>query len=97
MKIDDAMIERISRLAYLEFGEKEKEKIRRDLEKILEFVGKLNEIDTEDVDPLVYLSENRDVLRQDIRKTTLTNEEALRNAPETEGHFFRVPKVINKK
>ena len=97
MKIDEPMIEKISRLAYLEFGEEEKEKIRRDLEQILTFVEKLNELDTGDVDPLVYLSENREVLREDKANLTITTEEALLNAPEKNGQFFKVPKVINKK
>ena len=97
MKIDDAMIEKISRLAYLEYGDEEKEKIRKDLEQILQFVGKLNEIDTENVDPLIYLSENMEVLRKDKAKRTISNEEALMNAPEKDGPFFKVPKVISKK
>jgi aspartyl-tRNA(Asn)/glutamyl-tRNA(Gln) amidotransferase subunit C len=97
MKIDDAMIEKISRLAQLEYGDEEKEKIRKDLEQILHFVGKLNEIDTENVDPLIYLSENREVLRKDIAKRTISNEEALMNAPVKDGPFFKVPKMINKK
>ena len=97
MKIDDAMLVKISRLAKLEYGEEEKEKIRKDLEQILQFVGKLNEIDTENVDPLIYLSENMDVLRQDKAKRTISNEEALMNAPEKDGPFFKVPRVINKK
>ena len=96
MKIDDAMIEKISRLASLEFDQDEKEKIRKDLEQILTFVGKLNEIPTDDVDPLIYLSENRDVLRKDEIIVTLNNEEALQNAPQKEGLFFKVPKVIRK-
>ena len=96
MKIDDTMIEKISRLAYLEFGEQEKENIRKDLEQILTFVEKLNELDTENIDPLVYLSENRDVLREDKAVQTITTKEALINAPEKNGSFFQVPKVIKK-
>ena len=96
MKIDDTMIEKISRLAYLEFGEEERENIRKDLEQILTFVEKLNELDTENIDPLVYLSENRDVLREDKATRTITTEEALINAPEKNGSFFKVPRVIQK-
>ena len=96
MKIDDQMIDKISRLAYLEFGEEEKEKIRQDLEQILTFVEKLKELDTEDVEPLVYLSDKTDVLREDRMIQTITPEEALLNAPEKSGRFFKVPKVIRK-
>lgn len=96
MKIDDQIIEKISGLAYLEFGEEEKEKIRQDLEQILTFVEKLRELDTENVEPLVYLSDKTDVLREDRMIPTISAEEALLNAPETSGHFFKVPKVIRK-
>ncbi len=96
MKIDDQMIEKISKLAYLEFGEEEREKIRQDLEQILTFVEKLKELDTENVEPLVHMSDKTDVLREDIRMTTLTTDEALLNAPEKSGYFFKVPKVIRK-
>ena len=96
MKIDDQIIDKISRLAYLEFGEEEKEKIRQDLEQILTFVKKLRELDTENVKPLVYLSDKTDVLREDRMIPTLSTEEALLNAPEKSGRFFKVPKVIRK-
>ena len=96
MKIDDQIIDKISRLAYLEFGEEEKEKIRQDLEQILTFVEKLRELDTENVEPLVYLSDKTDVLREDRMIPTLSTEEALLNAPEKSGRFFKVPKMIRK-
>ena len=96
MKIDDQIIEKISGLAYLEFGEEEKEKIRQDLEQILTFVEKLKELDTENVEPLVYLSDKTEVLRDDRMIPTLSTEEALLNAPEKSGRFFKVPKVIRK-
>jgi aspartyl-tRNA(Asn)/glutamyl-tRNA(Gln) amidotransferase subunit C len=96
MKIDDQMIEKISRLAYLEFGEEEKEKIRQDLEQILTFVEKLKELDTENVEPLVYLSDKTDVLREDNAIQTITADVASLNAPERTVDFFTVPKVIRK-
>jgi aspartyl-tRNA(Asn)/glutamyl-tRNA(Gln) amidotransferase subunit C len=96
MKIDDRMIEKISGLARLEFGKEEKERIRQDLEQILTFVEKLNELDTENVEPLVYLSDKTRVLREDRVEVSITHEEALMNAPDRSGRFFRVPKVIRK-
>jgi aspartyl-tRNA(Asn)/glutamyl-tRNA(Gln) amidotransferase subunit C len=96
MEIDDQMIDKISGLAYLAFGAAEKEKIRMDLEQILTFVEKLKELDTENVEPLVYLSDKTDVLREDKKITTLGTEEALRNAPERSGPHFKVPSVIRK-
>jgi len=96
MKIDDQIIDKISGLAHLEFGEEEKEKIRQDLEQILTFVDKLKELDTENVEPLVYLSDKRDILREDRMIPTISIDEALLNAPEKSGRFFKVPKVIRK-
>lgn len=96
MKIDDQMIDKIARLAYLEFGEEEKEKIRKDLEQILTFVEKLKELDTENVEPLVYLSDKTDVLREDRMIPSISTEEALLNAPQKSGRFFKVPQVIRK-
>jgi aspartyl-tRNA(Asn)/glutamyl-tRNA(Gln) amidotransferase subunit C len=96
MKIDDKMIEKISGLARLEFKEGEKEKIRQDLEQILTFVEKLNELDTAKVEPLVYLSDKTEVLREDRAEESISHEEALLNAPEKSGRFFMVPKVISK-
>ena len=96
MKIDDKMIGKISSLAYLEFKEEEKEKIRQDLEQILTFVEKLNELDTEKVDPLIYMSDKTDVLREDRAVKSISHEEAMSNAPAKSGRFFKVPKVIRK-
>ena len=96
MKIDDRMIEKISALAYLEFNKEEKGKIRHDLEQILTFVEKLNELDTENVEPLIYLSNNKKVLREDQVIPSVNTEEALMNAPDRNGPFFKVPKVIRK-
>lgn len=96
MKIDHQMIDRISRLACLAFGEEEKEKIRQDLEQILTFVEKLKQLDTENIEPLVYLSDKSDVLREDIMTPSISTEEALMNAPQISGRFFLVPKMIRK-
>jgi aspartyl-tRNA(Asn)/glutamyl-tRNA(Gln) amidotransferase subunit C len=96
MTIDDRMINKISKLAYLEFEAEEKEKIRKDLEQILSFMEKLKGLDTENVEPLVYLSDRTDVLREDRILQTISNQEALINAPERNGRFYKVPKVIRK-
>lgn len=96
MKIDNKIIEKISGLACLEFEDEDKEKIRQDLEQILTFVEKLRELDTEDVDPLIYLSDKTNVLREDRVSGSISHEEALLNAPEKSDGFFKVPKVINK-
>ncbi|MFP4060963.1 MAG: Asp-tRNA(Asn)/Glu-tRNA(Gln) amidotransferase subunit GatC [Bacteroidales bacterium] len=96
MKIDDKLIDRLSSLARLEFKDKERENIRNDLEKIFNFVEKLKEVDTGNVEPLIFMSDEFNVLRDDIVEQTITREEALKNAPDTDGEHFRVPKVIKK-
>jgi len=95
MKIDKEMVDRIAALAYLKFEDEEKEQIRKDLEKILGFVQKLNELDTSDVEPLIYLSDSTRVLREDTRPEQISRQEGLLNAPETDGEYFLVPKVID--
>ncbi|MFT6851268.1 MAG: aspartyl-tRNA(Asn)/glutamyl-tRNA(Gln) amidotransferase subunit C, partial [Sphingobacteriales bacterium] len=60
----------------------------------LTFVEKLNELDTENVDPLIYVTDEHDVKREDVSKTFITHEEALKNAPKRDSDYFRVPKVI---
>ncbi len=96
MKIDDKMIDKIAKLAYLEFEKDEKEQIRKDLERIITFVDKLKELHTENVEPLVYLSDTAKNLRSDEPSVSITHEDALLNAPQTDGKFFLVPKIIDK-
>lgn len=97
MKIDNDIVDRIAALAYLSFEDEEKEQIRADLEKILSFVEKLNELDTSDTEPLIYLSDNSRLLREDRLEAHLDRKDALLNAPETDGEYFLVPKVIDDK
>ena len=98
MQINDEMIDRISRLAYLEFkSEEERIKIMSDLEKILNFMNKLNTLDTSDVDPLIYMSDQENITGKDEINHVLSNEDTFRNAPDHDDQYFKVPKVINKK
>lgn len=83
----------MARLARLEV--ENVETIREDMSKILDFMDKLNELDTTDVAPLVYLNEGVNVTRPDKTGEELSREEALKNAPATDGAFFRVAKVID--
>lgn len=71
------------------------EKMRREMSKILDFMDKLNELDTSEVAPLVYMNEEANVTRPDRVDGSLSQEEALRNAPSTDGTYFRVAKVID--
>ena len=96
MQVDDALINKLSRLAMLDFDEHEREEIKADLEKMIGFVDKLRELDTSGVEPLLHITSEVNVLREDIPGNMLTKEEALKNAPLRNEDFFLVPKVIKK-
>jgi aspartyl-tRNA(Asn)/glutamyl-tRNA(Gln) amidotransferase subunit C len=96
MQVDDALIAKLSRLSMLDFDEAEKEEIKADLVKMIGFVDKLKELDTSGIEPLLHMSGNNNMLREDEVNNMLTQEEALRNAPLHDSQFFKVPKVIKK-
>ena len=96
MDINDDMITKLSDLAKLEFNSSDRDKIKSDLNNILHFVEKLQKVDTEGVEPLIYMNEDVNVLRDDISKKTITKEEALKNAPQKDSDYFKVPTVLNK-
>lgn len=94
MEVTDKMITELANLARLEFSEQERSGIKKDLEKMISFVEKLNELDTTGVPPLLHMSSNLNVLRDDEVKGSVSREEGLKNAPDQDGVFFKVPKVI---
>ena len=96
MKIDLDLVDRLSHLSRLHFEANEKENIRGELEKILEFCEQLNRIDTNNIEPLVYINEDVNVFREDVPMPPLSKSEALQNAPKKDSDFFRVPKVLEK-
>ncbi len=96
MKITNKLIQDIAALAKLEFDEKSTEKMKVDLERIIRFIDKLSEIDTDGVEPLIYLSEEVNVLREDEIKATISQVEALKNAPEKDSDYFKVPTILKK-
>jgi aspartyl-tRNA(Asn)/glutamyl-tRNA(Gln) amidotransferase subunit C len=97
MNVNDEMINRLSHLARLEFNDVEKEEIKQDLTKILTFVEKLNEVNTDGIEPLVYVNEDVNILRKDIAEQIITKVEALSNAPQKDSDYIKVPKVLQKK
>ncbi len=96
MKIDNALVERLAELSKLEFEAEEKERIKTDLQKIFDLVEKLNEVDVEGVEPLIYMSDEVNVLRKDEVIANTSKADALSNAPQKDSDFFKVPKVIKK-
>jgi aspartyl-tRNA(Asn)/glutamyl-tRNA(Gln) amidotransferase subunit C len=94
MKVDDALIENLAHLARLQFSEEEKAGLRNDLQSMIAFVEKLNEVNTEGVQPLLHMGSAVNVFRDDEIKGSVTREDALLNAPVADNAFFKVPKVI---
>ncbi len=95
MKIDDKTIDHIAKLSRLEFDDNERKAIVGDLERILDLINKLNEVDTTGVEPLIHMTETVNVLREDVVKEEITKEEALLNAPRKDSDYFKVPRVIS--
>ena len=96
MEVNDALIDNLSNLARLEFNTAEKGGIKKDLQRMIHFVEKLGELDTTGVEPLLHMSPVTNVLREDQPTGSVSREEALSNAPATDGAYFKVPKVIKK-
>lgn len=96
MKITNETVEHIAHLARLEFEGTDKEAIRSDLDRIVNFMEKLQEVDTENVEPLVFMSHEINRLREDKAGVTITQEQALKNAPKKDSDYFRIPKVLDK-
>jgi aspartyl-tRNA(Asn)/glutamyl-tRNA(Gln) amidotransferase subunit C len=97
MKIDKETVDKIAHLARLEFENEAKEEIIKDMNNMLAFIDKLNELDTSNIEPLVYMSDEVNVLREDIVKQEITQDEALKNAPKHDSDYFKVPKMIENK
>ena len=94
MNIDDNTIDRIAKLAKLEFNADEKAQLKTDMGKILDLVNKLSELNTDGVEPLIHINENVNIWREDEVKMEITKEEALFNAPKKDSDYFKVPKVV---
>jgi len=94
MKISKDDVKHVARLARLRLTEEEKEKFGKQLNQILAYVEKLNELNIENVEPTSHVVPLTNVLRKDEVKPSLSEEEALANAPERKGKYFKVPKII---
>ncbi|MEO9004496.1 MAG: Asp-tRNA(Asn)/Glu-tRNA(Gln) amidotransferase subunit GatC [Ginsengibacter sp.] len=96
MDINDAMIDKLAHLSRLEFSESEKHEIRQELEQMIGFIEKLNELDTKGVEPLLHMSDNINIFRKDEVKGEMQRQDVFKNAPLHDDQFFKVPKVIKK-
>lgn len=95
MKVDDELVDRLAKLSKLEFTDESREKIKSDMGKMLDFVDKLRELDTENVEPLIFMTDEFHEMRNDQQGEPLDKKIALKNAPGHDSDFFKVPKVVS--
>lgn len=96
MKITKEKIDQLAHLSRLEFDEQSKQSIGKDLEKILDLCEKLNEVDTTGIEPLIYMTDTENNVREDKVEQAFSREQILSNAPKKDSDYFRVPKVIEQ-
>lgn len=96
MEINDDLVQHIAHLARLEFEGEDLKAIKGDMQNIITFMDKLSELDTDEVEPLIFMSDEVNVLREDVVEQTVTSDQALKNAPKKDSDYFRIPKVLDK-
>ncbi len=96
MKITNELIDHIAHLSRLEFDGEAKEVIKQDVSNMIDFVDQLNKVDTENVEPLIFITESVNVLREDTVEQTVTQKDALKNAAHHDSDYFKVAKVLKK-
>src|SRR4030042_6907074 len=95
-KIDQAQVNKVARLSRLELTEAEVEEFTGQLSAILDYVEKMNELNTKGVEPLAHCLPIHNVFRDDTVKESLGTEKTLANAPQRDGAFFKVPKILEE-
>ena len=95
-KISLKDVEHVARLARLELSDADKERMRRELDRILSYIDKLGAVDTEGVEPTSHAVPLTNVMREDVTRPSFPQFDMLANAPERSGDFFRVPKIIEE-
>jgi len=94
-KIDKAQVRKIAKLARLELTDAEVEEFTGQLSAVLDYMEKMDELDTTDIEPLAHCLPISNVLREDTVRESLGTEKALTNAPSRDGDFFKVPKILD--
>jgi aspartyl-tRNA(Asn)/glutamyl-tRNA(Gln) amidotransferase subunit C len=94
MNINIETLKKIAHLSRLELDEKNTDKMLQDMNNMLAFVEKLNEVNTDGIEPLTTMSHEINALRDDVVTQDLTHEQVLQNAPKKDSDYFRVPKVL---
>ena len=94
MSIDNSTVKKVAKLARLKVDAKEEQNLKNELNNILEWVDKLQKVDTENIDPMLSVSNELMSMREDMVTSKLDNKQILSNAPEKKAGFFVVPKVV---
>lgn len=94
MQISLSDVEYLAELSRLEFSDEEASKMQKDLSSIIDYVNKLNDIKTQDIAAKEHILNLSNVLRQDVVMQSLSNEEALKNAYDSEENYFKVPQLM---
>jgi aspartyl-tRNA(Asn)/glutamyl-tRNA(Gln) amidotransferase subunit C len=95
-KIDEAQVRKVAKLSRLDLTEAEVEEFTDQLSAILDYVEKMNKLDTEGIEPLAHCLPISNVFRDDCIVESLGTEKALANAPQRDGEFFKVPKILDE-
>jgi len=96
MEVNDALLDKLADLARLDIEPAERQGLKQDLQRMISFVEKLQELDSSGAGPQLHMTAEVNVLREDVVQGSVSREEGLKNAPDTDGVFFKVPKVIKK-
>lgn len=96
MKIEPALIDKLADLSRLEFNDQERASIAKDLERMLAFVEKINELNTDNVEPLIHITQAVNRTQPDVPEPPVNRADALKNAPKKDSDYIRVPKVLQK-
>ena len=96
MQVDKPLVEHLAHLSRLHVAPEKMDQLVADMQDLVGFVEKLNELDTTGTEPLMHMGNSQNVLRPDVMGGSISREEALRNAPDQNGTFIKVPKVIHK-
>lgn len=95
MSVTKDDVQYVANLARLQLTDEEAENFKEDMNDILGYIDQLNELDTEDIEPLEHVTEiTASKFRNDEAKEPLSHEDALKNAPDADSDYFRVPRVI---
>jgi aspartyl-tRNA(Asn)/glutamyl-tRNA(Gln) amidotransferase subunit C len=96
MTIDETLISKLEKLAKLSLTSQERNLLKQDLEKMIDMVNKLKEVDTQGVEPLIHMTDEKSILREDRVGEMLSQEDALKNAKNHDSAFFQVPNLFKK-